>query len=81
MATAVQKKQKFIRYFREQTGAKEWNMHDVAIMAHKMGWPLPKPLDPLDLLAKQFADLLGVSPLASSSGCGSMSMMLRARRW
>src|ERR1035438_431889 len=56
MATAVQKKQKFIRYFREQTGAKEWNMHDVAIMAHKMGWPLPKPLDPLDLLAKQFAD-------------------------
>jgi hypothetical protein len=56
MATAIQKKQTFIRYFREQTGAKEWNMHDVATMAHKMGWPLPKPLDPLDLLAKQFAD-------------------------
>lgn len=56
MATAVQKKQTFIRYFRVQTGAKEWNMHDVAKMAHKMGWPLPKPADPLELLAKQFAD-------------------------
>jgi hypothetical protein len=34
-------------------------MRDVAQMAHKMGWPLPKPLDPLDLLAKQFADAAG----------------------
>lgn len=56
MSTAVQKRQKFIRYFREHTGAKEWNMHEVATMAHKMGWPLPKPANPLDLLAKQFAD-------------------------
>lgn len=56
MATAVQKRQKFIRYFREQTGAKEVNMHDVAAMAAKMGWPLPIPADPMDLLAKQFSD-------------------------
>lgn len=56
MANAVQKRQKFIRYFRDQTGAKEWNMHEVAQMAHKMGWPLPKPQDPLEILAKQFAD-------------------------
>jgi hypothetical protein len=53
---AVQKRQKFIRYFREQTGKKEWNMRDVAEMANKMGWPLPQPADPLDLLAKQFSD-------------------------
>lgn len=56
MSTAVERRQKFIRYFREQTGAREWNMHDVAKMAHKMGWPLPKPEDPLDMMAKQFAD-------------------------
>lgn len=59
MSTAVEKRQKFIRYFRDQTGAKEWNMRDVAAMAHKMGWPLPKPADPLDLMAKQFADAAG----------------------
>ncbi|HWS17348.1 MAG TPA: hypothetical protein VN223_05015 [Candidatus Elarobacter sp.] len=56
MANAIQKRQKFIRYFREQTGVTEWNMHDVAKMATKMGWPLPEPIDQLDLLAKQFAD-------------------------
>jgi hypothetical protein len=59
MSTAAQRKQAFIRYFREQTGAKEWNMRDVAEMAHKMGMPLPKPVEPLDLLAKQFADAAG----------------------
>lgn len=56
MSTAVQKKQKFIRYFREQTGSSEVNMHEVAQMAQKMGWPLPKPADPMELFAKQFAD-------------------------
>lgn len=59
MSNAVQKRQKFIRYFREQTGAKEWTMVDVAKMAVKMGWPLPKPADPLEMLAKQFADAGG----------------------
>jgi hypothetical protein len=56
MSTAVEKRQKFIRYFREQTGSGEVNMHEVAQMAHKMGWPLPKPVDPMELFAKQFAD-------------------------
>lgn len=59
MSTAAERKQKFIRYFREQTGAKEWNMRDVAEMAVKMGMPLPKPVDPLDMLAKQFSDAAG----------------------
>jgi hypothetical protein len=31
-------------------------MRDVAEMANKMGWPLPKPEDPLDILARQFSD-------------------------
>jgi hypothetical protein len=59
MSTAAEKKRKFIRYFREQTGTKEWNMRDVAEMAVKMGMPLPKPVDPVDMLAKQFADAAG----------------------
>jgi hypothetical protein len=59
MATAAQKRQRFIRYYKEQTGKKEISMKDVAEYAHKMGWPLPKPVDPLDLLAKQFAEAAG----------------------
>lgn len=31
-------------------------MRKVAAFAVKKGWPLPEPTDPLDLLAKQFAD-------------------------
>jgi hypothetical protein len=55
-STAVEKRQKFIRYFRDQTGASEWTMRNVAEMAKKMGWPLPKPEDPIDILARQFSD-------------------------
>ena len=56
MATMVQKRQQFIRYCRGHIGKKEINMRDVAEMALKMGWRLPKPVHPLDLLARQFAD-------------------------
>ncbi len=56
MANAVQKRQKFIRYFRGVKGVTEADMKEVALLAKKMGWPLPKPKDPIDLLAKQFAD-------------------------
>jgi hypothetical protein len=56
MATAIQRRQRFIRYYKEQTGKKEINMREVAEFAHKMGWPLPKPVDPMDLFAKQFAE-------------------------
>lgn len=54
--TLVEKRQKFIRFFRRKTGATEWTMRDVAEMANKMGWPLPKPEDPLEILARQFSD-------------------------
>ena len=56
MSSSSQKKQKFIRYFLEKTGATEWTNHDVALFAVKMGWPLPKPAEPIDLLARQFGD-------------------------
>jgi hypothetical protein len=56
MATVLERKQKFIRYYRQVTGAVEVDMHEVAKMAHKMGWSLPKPKDPFDLFAQQFSE-------------------------
>lgn len=54
--TSIQRFQKFIRYYKEVTGATDVNMMDVAKLAKKMGWQLPRPIDPLDLLAKKFAN-------------------------
>ena len=56
MATQIEKRQRFIRYYKEQTEKTETDMHDVAHFAQNMGWDLPVPPDPLDLLAKQFSD-------------------------
>lgn len=55
MATKNQKLQKIIRRYRDETGETEINMHKVAEFAVRMGWPLPKPADPVDLLAQEFA--------------------------
>jgi hypothetical protein len=55
----MERRQKFIRYYRRVTGAKEVNMHDVAQLAKKMGWKLPTPPDPLEMLAKQFSEAAG----------------------
>jgi len=54
MATQ-QEKQAFIRHYMDVTGIKEVDMHNVAKMAQSMGWKMPVPKDPLDLLAEQFA--------------------------
>ena len=56
MSTAAQRRQTFIRFYKRKTGKLEINMHEVAAMAAKMGWALPKPADPMDLFAKQFSD-------------------------
>ena len=56
MSTKPQRFQRFLGYYREQTSKKEVDMHDVARFAQKMGWSLPVPPSPLDVLAKQFAD-------------------------
>ncbi|MGA2119910.1 MAG: hypothetical protein ABSH56_34860 [Bryobacteraceae bacterium] len=55
MATKQQRQQRLIRLYKEETGAAEINMHEVAKFAARKGWPLPKPSDPLDLLAKEFS--------------------------
>lgn len=49
-------RQRFIRYYKDETGETEIDMRKVAEFARKMGWSLPKPADPMDMLAKQFAD-------------------------
>jgi len=47
--------QALIRRYKEETGKKEIEMSDVAAYAAGKGWPLPKPNDPLELLAKEFS--------------------------
>jgi hypothetical protein len=51
-----QERQRFIRHYKETTGATEIDMHEVARFAKKMGWKMPMPPSDIDLLAKQFAD-------------------------
>lgn len=48
-------RQRLIRHYREVTGKTEIDMHDVARFAYDKGWPLPKPVDPIDMLAKEFS--------------------------
>lgn len=44
-----------IRQWQEVTGNSEIDMHAVAEFARdKLGWPVPRPPNPLDLLAKDF---------------------------
>jgi len=46
--------QSLMRLYKEETGEKEIDMHKIAKYAAGRGWPLPKPVNTLDLLAKQF---------------------------
>lgn len=55
MSTKNERMQKMIRYYKRQTDQHEADMKEVAKFAHRQGWELPKPPDPLDLLARQFA--------------------------
>jgi hypothetical protein len=54
MATQHEK-QAFIRHYIDVTGIREVDMHEVAKLAQSMGWKMPIPKDPLDLLAEQFS--------------------------
>lgn len=47
--------QKIIRYYKRETGLKEVDMHRVAEFAVTKGWKLPKPENPMDRLAREFA--------------------------
>ena len=53
--TKKQEMQRLIALYRDETGATEINMHDVAQFAVRKGWPLPKPKEPIDRLAEQFS--------------------------
>ena len=46
--------QRLIRLYKETTGESEVDMHKVAKFATERDWPLPKPRDPLAMLAKEF---------------------------
>jgi hypothetical protein len=56
MVTKNQKMQKFIKYYKDETGKTEVDMKEVAKFAVSKGWVLPRPSDPLDRLAKIFSD-------------------------
>jgi hypothetical protein len=56
LLSKVVERQRFIRLYRDETGESEIDMRKVAEYANRKGWPLPQPVDPLDMLAKQFAD-------------------------
>lgn len=52
----VAERQRFIRYWQEQTGEAEIDLHGVAELAMKLGWDAPPPVSPVERLAKQFKD-------------------------
>ena len=54
MASKRVQMQRFIRYYRRQTGKQEVDMHEVAKFAAEREWPLPELQDPMAILAKQF---------------------------
>jgi hypothetical protein len=55
--TKHEERQRLIRYYRQVTGITDVDMKEVAKFAvAKMGWKLPKPTDPYELLGRQFSD-------------------------
>jgi hypothetical protein len=48
--------QRLIRAYKDETGEREVDMHKVAIWAVAKGWPLPKPQNPYDVIAKELSD-------------------------
>ncbi len=57
MANKRQEMERLIRLYRDETGKDEWDMKEVAKFAVKKGWPLPKPEDPIERLAKKFSQV------------------------
>ena len=56
MATKNQEMQRMIRLYKHETDETEVDMHKVAsFAADRLGWPLPRPADPLARLAAQFS--------------------------
>lgn len=51
-----QEKQRFIRHYKDETGAVEIDMHKVAEYAKRTGWKMPTPPSDIEMLAKQFTE-------------------------
>ena len=54
--TMSEKRQDFVRHFKEKYGVMSADMKEVAAEAQRMGWKMPQTKTPLDLLAEQFSD-------------------------
>lgn len=52
----IAERERFIRYWMDQTGETEIDLRKVAEFAIKMGWQPPPPVDEIDRLAKLFKD-------------------------
>lgn len=55
MTTQIQNMQRIIRQYKEVSGETDVDMHKVAKFAAGLGWQLPKPKSPLEILANQFS--------------------------
>ncbi|MCW2065058.1 UNVERIFIED_ORG: hypothetical protein M2420_000377 [Stenotrophomonas maltophilia] len=55
MSTKSQRLQNIIKLYKQRTGNSSVIMQDVAKFAAEMGWQLPKPKDPIDLLAEELS--------------------------
>lgn len=55
MSTQRQRLQNIIKLYKQRTGNTSVIMQDVAKFAAELGWQLPKPKDPLDVLAEQLS--------------------------
>jgi hypothetical protein len=56
MTTKTQELQRWIRQYRQETGIKEVDNRELAVWLKAKGWPMPKPQDPVDLLARQLSE-------------------------
>lgn len=50
--------QRFYRWYKDETGVGEVDMHDFLPWAIAHGWPEPKPVDPRERLMREFSDPL-----------------------
>ena len=55
MASKKVELQRWCREFREREG-RDLSSHEIAEMLERIGWPMPKPKDPIDILAKQVSE-------------------------
>lgn len=57
MASKKVEIQRWKRVFQEREG-RDLTAHEIAEMLKAIGWPMPKPKDPIDVLAKQVSEAL-----------------------